>query len=191
MNIEVMRNTLHQSEAGQLTFPMVLGALSAVGVESYFADLARRTDTFYLPNGETHVEAMNHPSTKIAEDFSKPEIVAAIRAAQADQAVLLEKAEAALANDPQYVDWCAMRGRWAEAGAGIAGTAAIGATGRGARRFRLTDLVRRGRDDTLTRGFTRRACLTPSAAAGTGGAGAAEATAGVGGTGGGAVWANS
>jgi uncharacterized protein YbcV (DUF1398 family) len=85
MNIEVMRNTLHQSEAGQLTFPMVISSLSAVGVESYFADLARRTDTFYLPNGETHVEAMDHPSAIITEDFSKSEIVAAIRAAQADQ----------------------------------------------------------------------------------------------------------
>lgn len=85
MNLDVMRHTLHQSEAGQLTFPMVIDALSAVGVESYFADLTRRTDTFYMPNGETHVEAMNHPPTKIAEDFSKLEIVAAIRAAQADQ----------------------------------------------------------------------------------------------------------
>ena len=81
----MMRHTLHQSEAGQLTVPMVIDALSAVGVESYFADLTRRTDTFYMPNGETHVEAMNHPPTKIAEDFSKLEIVAAIRAAQADQ----------------------------------------------------------------------------------------------------------
>jgi uncharacterized protein YbcV (DUF1398 family) len=85
MNIEVMRNTLHQSEAGQATFPMVIKALCEVGVESYFADLARRTDTFYLPNGETHVEPMTHAPTPIAEDLSKSGIIAAIRAVQADQ----------------------------------------------------------------------------------------------------------
>ncbi len=101
MNIEVMRHTLHQSEAGQLTFPMVIGALSAVGVESYFADLARRTDTFYLPNGETHVETMDHPPTKIAEDFSKSELVAAIRAVQADQIRYPEFIKRAMAPAPR------------------------------------------------------------------------------------------
>ena len=41
------------------------------------------------------------------------------RAGNVDQQVLIDKAEAALANDPQYVDWCAIRGRWAEATAGL------------------------------------------------------------------------
>jgi tetratricopeptide (TPR) repeat protein len=41
------------------------------------------------------------------------------RAAEADQQALIEKAEAALANDPQYADWCAVRGRWAETRAGL------------------------------------------------------------------------
>jgi uncharacterized protein YbcV (DUF1398 family) len=85
MNIEVMRNTLQESEAGRLTFPEVIQTLAGVGVESYFADLARRTDTFYLPNGETHVEPMTHPATEIAEEFSQSGVVAAIRAAQADE----------------------------------------------------------------------------------------------------------
>jgi uncharacterized protein YbcV (DUF1398 family) len=85
MNTEVMRNTLHESEAGRFTFPQVVGALSDIGVESYFADLARAVDTFYLPTGETHTEKMTLPPTKIPEDFSQPGIVAAIRAVQADQ----------------------------------------------------------------------------------------------------------
>ena len=85
MNIEVMRSTLHKSEAGQITFPEVVQALGGVGVESYFADLARRADTFYLPNGETHVEPMTHPAIPVAEEFSKLGIVSAIRAAQADE----------------------------------------------------------------------------------------------------------
>lgn len=33
-----MRNTLHESEAGRLTFPQVIAALTGAGVESYFAD---------------------------------------------------------------------------------------------------------------------------------------------------------
>ena len=85
MNTEVMRNTLHESEAGRFTFPQVVGALSDIGVESYFADLARAVDTFYLPTGETHTEKMTLPPTKIPVDFSQPGIVAAIRAVQADQ----------------------------------------------------------------------------------------------------------
>jgi hypothetical protein len=82
MNTEVMRNTLHESEAGRFTFPQVVGALSGIGVESYFADLARTVDTFYLPTGETHTEKMTIPPLKIPEDFSQPGIVAAIRAVQ-------------------------------------------------------------------------------------------------------------
>jgi uncharacterized protein YbcV (DUF1398 family) len=85
MNTEAMRATLHESEAGKFTFPQVVAALSAVGVESYFADLSRAADTFYLPTGETHTEKMTLPTTKISEDFSQPGIVAAIRAAQADE----------------------------------------------------------------------------------------------------------
>jgi uncharacterized protein YbcV (DUF1398 family) len=85
MDIEVMRGTLHDSEAGRVTFPEVIGRLSGAGVESYFADLTRGADTFYMPSGETHVEEMTLPSTGIAEEFSQTGVVAAIRAAQADE----------------------------------------------------------------------------------------------------------
>ncbi|MEO6982641.1 MAG: hypothetical protein ABI072_05945, partial [Edaphobacter sp.] len=71
MNIEVMRYTLHESEAGRIIFPNGVGALAGVGVESYFADLARGVVTFYLPSGETHVEEMAHHATAIAADFSQ------------------------------------------------------------------------------------------------------------------------
>ena len=84
-NTEVIRNTLHESEAGRFTFPQVIGALAGAGVESYFADLARAVDTFYLPTGETHSEKMMLPAAKIAESFSQSGIVGAVRAAQADQ----------------------------------------------------------------------------------------------------------
>jgi len=85
MNTEVMRNTLEKSEAGQQTFPEVIRALSSIGVESYHADFVRREDTFYMANGETHVEKMQVPDVAIAEEFAEELLVATIRAVQADQ----------------------------------------------------------------------------------------------------------
>jgi uncharacterized protein YbcV (DUF1398 family) len=85
MNTEVLRNTLHESEAGKLTFPQVVAALTGAGVESYFVDLARRVDTFYMSNGETYAEKMSSPAANIAQDFSDSGLLSAIRAAQADQ----------------------------------------------------------------------------------------------------------
>jgi uncharacterized protein YbcV (DUF1398 family) len=86
MNTDVMRNTLHESEAGRLTFPQVVQALAAVGVESYFADLAGATDNFYLTTGESHAEKMTLPAAvKIAEEFSHAGLKAAIRAVQGDE----------------------------------------------------------------------------------------------------------
>ncbi len=84
MNTEVMHEVLAESQAGKLTFGEVVRRLSQLGVESYFVDLAKREETFYMPDGRTHVEKMNLPSKPIAEQFSPSGIVSAIRAAQTD-----------------------------------------------------------------------------------------------------------
>lgn len=85
MNTEAMHKALEGSQAGKLRFPEVVGMLIDAGVESYFADLIRGEERFYTPNGETHVEKMSPPPAKVADDFSQSGIVAAIRAAQADE----------------------------------------------------------------------------------------------------------
>jgi uncharacterized protein YbcV (DUF1398 family) len=85
MNRELLRETLHGSETGKLTFPDVVRVLVGEGVESYRVDLIRGEDIFFMPDGETHREKMTLPSRKISEQFSQPGIMAAIRAAQADQ----------------------------------------------------------------------------------------------------------
>jgi uncharacterized protein YbcV (DUF1398 family) len=85
MNTEMMRRTLEGSEAGKLRFPEVVAALMEVGVESYHADLISGVNTFYMPDGGTHSEKMSLPPGRIAEDFSETALVAAIRAAQADE----------------------------------------------------------------------------------------------------------
>jgi uncharacterized protein YbcV (DUF1398 family) len=84
MNTEIMHKTLQGSESGKLTFPEVVRALVAIGVESYRADLVRGEDIFFLSSGETHVENMALPDAKIAEELSKEGLVAAIRAVQED-----------------------------------------------------------------------------------------------------------
>ena len=85
MNTAVIHETLAASEAGQRTFPQVIKALLEVNVESYLVDLARGTATYYLTDGETHIEPLTHATNPIAEDLSAPGLIAAIRGAQADR----------------------------------------------------------------------------------------------------------
>jgi uncharacterized protein YbcV (DUF1398 family) len=84
MNTAVIHETLAASETGQRTFPQVVKALLEVNVESYFIDLARRSATYYLTTGETHIERLTHPAEPIAEEFSASSLIAAIRGVQAD-----------------------------------------------------------------------------------------------------------
>ncbi len=85
MNTAVLHHAINASLAGTMTFPEVVGALAAEGVESYRADLVRREDIFYMPDGATHVEPMDFAPAPIATEFSALEVIAAIRAIQARQ----------------------------------------------------------------------------------------------------------
>jgi uncharacterized protein YbcV (DUF1398 family) len=82
MNIETIRNTLAGSLAGTNAFPDVVRILTAEGVESYRADLVRLEETFYMPDGTTHVEKLDFPARGIGEHFAAAEVVSAIRASQ-------------------------------------------------------------------------------------------------------------
>jgi uncharacterized protein YbcV (DUF1398 family) len=79
-----MHEVLAESQAGKLIFPEVVRRLLSAGVESYFADAAKGEETFYMPDGQTHVEKMALPPMKIADEFSSSGIISAIRAAQMD-----------------------------------------------------------------------------------------------------------
>ncbi|MGA7291788.1 MAG: DUF1398 family protein [Terriglobales bacterium] len=83
MNTEIISDTLKKSLAGTFAFPDVVRTLIGEGVESYRADLVRREETFYMPDGATFVEKMDFASTPIAENFSAPDLIAAIRDSQA------------------------------------------------------------------------------------------------------------
>ena len=84
MNTKVIHDVMAESEAGKLVFPEVVRRLIEAGVESYFCDLARGEETFYMADGKTHLERMSLPMPSIAEAFSLTGIVAAIRGAQTD-----------------------------------------------------------------------------------------------------------
>lgn len=85
MNIGVMHHALTSSLNGTMAFREVVGILTAEGVESYHADLVRMEDTFYMPDGSTHVEKIESAAAPIASEFSKEGVVSAIRAAQAGE----------------------------------------------------------------------------------------------------------
>lgn len=84
MKTTVIQEVLAESQAGNLVFPEVVRRLTEVGVESYFCDLARGEEILYLADGETHCEKMVLPLSRIAEEFSREDLVSAIRGAQAD-----------------------------------------------------------------------------------------------------------
>jgi len=84
MNTTVIHDVLAESQSGKLMFPEVVRRLMEVGVESYFCDLARGEENFYMGDGQTHQEKMVLPLTPIAGEFSREDLVSAIRGAQAD-----------------------------------------------------------------------------------------------------------
>jgi uncharacterized protein YbcV (DUF1398 family) len=84
MNVNEMHKVMTETQEGKLIFPEVVRRLLDVGVESYFVDFAAGKETFYMTDGETHVETMILKLDQVAEEFSSVGIVAAIRGAQTD-----------------------------------------------------------------------------------------------------------
>jgi uncharacterized protein YbcV (DUF1398 family) len=82
---ELIEKCAHESHAGMLTFPEVLGRLVEVGVESYFADYRDQSTTYYLSNNDTHCVAMPMPPVEMPNAFNKNGVISAIRGAQSDQ----------------------------------------------------------------------------------------------------------
>jgi uncharacterized protein YbcV (DUF1398 family) len=84
MNSNVIQAVMAETQAGNLVFPEVVRRLLEIGVESYFCDLAAGAETFYMRDGQTHAEKMTLPMAPIAEAFSQPDLLTAIRGAQTD-----------------------------------------------------------------------------------------------------------
>jgi len=72
------------TQQGNMTFPQVVQALLAAGVESYQVDYATAQKTHYLADGSSITIPMILDPGPIAAEFDAEALVAAIRGAQAD-----------------------------------------------------------------------------------------------------------
>jgi uncharacterized protein YbcV (DUF1398 family) len=88
--IAVIHECVTGSLAGRLKFPQVVGKLHAIGVERYHADYTRHEATYYFPDGQSHVEAVDHPPMEIAPKFSQPGVAAAIGRVQRSEIDYIE-----------------------------------------------------------------------------------------------------
>lgn len=79
---QVVEECTAGSDAERMSFPEVIGALMAAGIERYHADLIRAEKTYHMPDGATHVVANAAISSEPARDFSPAGVEAAIRAIQ-------------------------------------------------------------------------------------------------------------
>jgi uncharacterized protein YbcV (DUF1398 family) len=93
-------NVMHACSTGSInaamTFPEVVKKLMDIGVEAYHCDLYRREKTYYMPDGQSHVEAEAELDPKefgggaIAATFSGDGVKAALTAVQGRQIGYLE-----------------------------------------------------------------------------------------------------
>jgi uncharacterized protein YbcV (DUF1398 family) len=67
---------------GKISFGAVVGKLMGIGLERYHADYTRDECTYYMPDGESLVVAVDHAFDAIAETFSAKGVEAAVRQAQ-------------------------------------------------------------------------------------------------------------
>ncbi len=73
---------LEAAQTGAMTFPQIVGALSAGGFESYAVDYRRSTTTYYAADGES-IELKGHEAeAQIAPRFDADALGVAIREAQ-------------------------------------------------------------------------------------------------------------
>lgn len=80
---EVARQCLEGAESGKMTFPQIVGTLTAAGFDGYLVDLRLGQATYYLPDG-MGVELPTHVSeVAVAAEFNLNVIKAAIHEAQA------------------------------------------------------------------------------------------------------------
>jgi len=98
------------SLAGTLSFPEVLGRLSSVGVESYFADLRRGTTTYYFASGHSQSVPLHTPDRGVPDAFDASAIIDAIRGSQRGEVKYPEFVRRAMASGcVGYFVWIAGR----------------------------------------------------------------------------------
>ena len=79
----VAETCLKAAHDGSLSFPDIIGRLIAAGFDGYMVDYRRTSQTFYLPDGDSLVLAMDQPEAPVAPRFDAAEMARLVRWAQA------------------------------------------------------------------------------------------------------------
>lgn len=78
----VIRDCHEATEQDRMTFPQILGALQAAGVEGYLVDFRHATKVYYLPDGDSLELPFPSLDVAVAPAFDADVVKAAIREAQ-------------------------------------------------------------------------------------------------------------
>ncbi len=84
--LSVARSCLTAAHDRTMSFPEIVGTLTASGFEGYLVDYRRDTSTYFLPNGDS--VTLPNPASRgaVAADFDGQGIAAQVKWAQADPA---------------------------------------------------------------------------------------------------------
>jgi len=75
---------------GEMTFPEIVGNLSAINVERYHADYCRHEITYYLTDGDSVVVATPHPTHDLGAAFDPATVESAVRQSQRGEHTYLD-----------------------------------------------------------------------------------------------------
>jgi len=79
---QTIEQCTRDSHAGAISFGAVVGALMAVGVESYHADYRRASTNYYMPTGAVHSVPLDTAGIDVPRPFDAAALQEAIRGAQ-------------------------------------------------------------------------------------------------------------
>lgn len=83
--IDILQECASGSLSGSITFPKVIEKLMDCGVESYHTDLYRLEVTYYLLDGDSHVEKMATNYVPVGQTFDAQTVAATIKESQQGQ----------------------------------------------------------------------------------------------------------
>lgn len=84
--VSIAETCLTAAHDGSLSFPEIVGRLTAAGFEGYTVDYRRNEQTYYLPDGDSVQLAMPAHDGPIGADFDANEIERLVRWAQSGAA---------------------------------------------------------------------------------------------------------
>lgn len=79
---EIAHEAVEAAATGSLDFGQIVGLLMNSGFDGYLVDFRSGTQTFYLPDGQSHGVGIHRTETPVAVSFDAESVREAIREAQ-------------------------------------------------------------------------------------------------------------